>query len=93
MLDANRAVVDIRIDGQPVEAFEGEMVAGVLVRMEPLFARINPVSCAKRAPYCMMGVCFECLVKIDGVGSIQSCLAPVQEGMSVERQTGKREMK
>lgn len=90
--NANRAVVRITVDGQPVDAFEGEMVAGVLARLEPLFARTNPVSGDRRAPYCMMGVCFECLVGIDGVASVQSCLIAVREGMVVERQTSLREV-
>ena len=38
-----------------------------------------------------MGVCFECLVTIDGVGSRQGCLIPVRTGMKVETQLGKRE--
>jgi D-hydroxyproline dehydrogenase subunit gamma len=36
----------------------------------------------------MMGVCFECLVRIDGVGNRQGCLVPVQDGMKVETQKG-----
>lgn len=40
----------------------------------------------KRAPYCLMGVCFECLVEIDGVKNRQACLEPVREGMRVKRQ-------
>ncbi|MBK1710972.1 2Fe-2S iron-sulfur cluster-binding protein [Marichromatium gracile] len=43
-----------------------------------------------RAPFCMMGVCFDCLAVIDGVPSTQSCLVTVQEGMQVERQYGRR---
>jgi sarcosine oxidase subunit alpha len=39
-----------------------------------------------------MGVCFDCLVVIDGVGNRQSCLVPVREGMAVETQRGKREL-
>jgi sarcosine oxidase subunit alpha len=38
-----------------------------------------------------MGVCFDCLVTIDGVGSRQACLVPVHDGMTVESQQGKRE--
>jgi NADH dehydrogenase/NADH:ubiquinone oxidoreductase subunit G len=49
------------------------------------------VSGAPRAPYCLMGVCFECLVTVDGVGSRQGCLVPVREGMVIETQLGKRE--
>ena len=53
--------------------------------------RTTPVTGAPRAPYCLMGVCFDCLVTIDGVGSRQACLVPVREGMAVETQLGKRE--
>jgi sarcosine oxidase subunit alpha len=38
-----------------------------------------------------MGVCFDCLVTVDGVGSRQGCLVPVREGMMVETQIGRRE--
>ena len=50
--------------------------------------RATAVSGAPRPPYCMMGVCFECLVTIDGVGNRQGCLMPVAEGMQIETQKG-----
>ena len=53
--------------------------------------RTTPVTGSPRAPYCLMGVCFECLVTVDGVGSRQGCLVPVREGMVIETQFGKRE--
>jgi predicted molibdopterin-dependent oxidoreductase YjgC len=40
----------------------------------------------KRAPYCLMGVCFECLVEINGIKNRQACLEPVVDGMHVKRQ-------
>ena len=36
----------------------------------------------------MMGVCFDCLLEIDGVGSRQSCMTQVAAGMRVRRQRG-----
>jgi predicted molibdopterin-dependent oxidoreductase YjgC len=38
----------------------------------------------------MMGVCFDCLVEIDGFGNRQACLTPIAEGMQVRRQSGAR---
>ena len=52
--------------------------------------RSTPVGGVPRAPYCMMGVCFECLMVIDGVPSRQACMVTVREGMRIERQTGVR---
>jgi sarcosine oxidase subunit alpha len=40
----------------------------------------------------MMGVCFDCLVTIDGVGNRQGCLVPVSPGMKIDVQKGKREI-
>ena len=48
-------------------------------------SRANPVSGAPRAPYCMMGVCFECLVEIDGIPERQACMIAAAEGMRVRR--------
>ena len=87
-----RAIVRITFDGTPVEAREGDTVAAALLAANVASCRTTPVSGAPRAPYCMMGVCFDCLVVIDGVGNKQSCLVPAREGMAVESQRGKREL-
>ena len=73
----------VYIDGAPVEAEANEYVAAVILRQAQVWSRTTPVSGAKRAPYCMMGVCFECLVEIDGEPNQQSCLVTVRDGMRV----------
>jgi hypothetical protein len=80
----------IEIDGVPAVAESGENVAAVLLRQSEAWSRLTPVSRRKRAPYCMMGVCFDCLAEVDGVASVQTCLKPVRDGMRVARQTGAR---
>jgi hypothetical protein len=80
----------IDIDGVPATAEPGESVAAVLLRQAEPWSRLTPVSQSKRAPYCMMGVCFDCLAEVDGIASVQTCLRPVCDGMRVARQIGKR---
>jgi sarcosine oxidase subunit alpha len=87
-----RARVTLTIEGKPVEAREGDTVAAALLAADFLHCRTTPVSGAPRAPYCMMGVCFDCLVTIDGTGNRQACLVHVRDGMVVERQHGKRKL-
>jgi predicted molibdopterin-dependent oxidoreductase YjgC len=82
--------VSLSIDGKPVEARPGDTVAAALLAAGFHHCRTSAISGALRAPYCMMGVCFDCLVNIDGVGNCQSCLVTVREGMRVELQRGKR---
>ena len=79
----------ITVDGVPVVVDEGESVAAALLRIAPFTTRVTPVSGQARAPYCMMGVCFECLVDIDGATSTRSCMVQARDGMVVRRQSGR----
>lgn len=83
------ASLTVHVDGRPVAAAADESVAAVLLRQDALWSRTTPVSGARRTPYCMMGVCFDCLAVVDGVSSVQTCLTPVREGMRIERQQGR----
>lgn len=78
--------ITIEIDGAPVAAEPGESVAAALLRQDEIWSRLSPIGSGKRAPYCMMGVCFECLAEVDGVASTQTCLTLVCDGMRVSRQ-------
>ena len=84
--------VNVTIDGDAFVAREGDSVAAALLASGRTTCRTTPVSGAPRAPYCMMGVCFDCLVVVDGVGNRQGCLVRVAEGMAIETQRGKREL-
>ena len=75
-------------DGEPVEAREGDTVATALLAAGAGATRTTTVSGVARGAYCMMGVCFECLVEIDGVPNRQGCLVAVTDGMRVRRQHG-----
>lgn len=87
---AGQAGVTLTLDGVTVDGMPGESVAALLLRIEPCRARTSTLSGEPRAPYCMMGVCFDCLAEIDGDASVQSCLVTVRAGMVVARQNGRR---
>jgi D-hydroxyproline dehydrogenase subunit gamma len=89
-LDPAPADIRFSVDGREFVARPGESVAMALLAAGETSLRETPASGALRAPYCMMGVCFDCLVEIDGVGNRQSCLTQVAEGMHVRRQRGAR---
>ncbi len=80
------AGITITIDGVTVAAEPSETVAAVLLRTPPFFTRTTALTGERRGPYCMMGVCFDCLAVVDGVPSTQTCLTLVRDGMRVERQ-------
>ncbi|WP_431856074.1 (2Fe-2S)-binding protein [Azospirillum sp.] len=90
--NAAAARVPFTIDGRPAEAQAGDSIAAALLANGVQTCRATPVSGAPRAPYCMMGVCFDCLVTIDGIGNRQGCQVRLEPGMRVETQNGKREI-
>lgn len=76
------------IDDEPTEAFAGETVAAVLYASRQRILRYTSRSSAARGVYCGMGVCFDCLVEIDGRPNIRACMTPVRNGMAIRTQVG-----
>ena len=82
---ADSATLDValRWNGTEVRCRTGETVAVALLCAGRLDVRRSPRTGGPRGAFCMMGVCQECLVRIDGVLR-QACLTPVEDGMRVE---------
>jgi predicted molibdopterin-dependent oxidoreductase YjgC len=84
--------VSLSFNDQTLEVPAGISVAAALLMSGIHRFRATPVSESPRAPYCMMGVCFECLVEIDGAPNRQSCLIEVADGMRIRSQEGARDL-
>ena len=84
--------IDFSFDGRSITAGVGETLATALLAAGVETFRESVVGGEPRAPYCLMGICFECLLTIDGIQNRQSCLIEVREGMVVSSQRGAREI-
>jgi predicted molibdopterin-dependent oxidoreductase YjgC len=80
--DASR--VDVVFDGMPLRLPDGANLAAALLVAGVSVFRETPVSGAPRAPFCMMGACFDCLVEIDGVVR-QAGMVDVSDGLIVRK--------
>ena len=80
-------VLTIWFEGSQVQAQEGETVAAALLIAGVKYLRNAQVSANPRMPYCWIGVCYDCLLEIDGEQNQQSCLIKVKDGMHVRRQS------
>ncbi|GLU31610.1 (2Fe-2S)-binding protein [Trinickia caryophylli] len=88
--DLPRATIEL--DGAVLTVPAGCSVAAALLAAGVTRFRTTPVTGAARAPYCMMGACFECLMEIDGEPNRQACLVEVRDGMSIRTQHGARNL-
>ncbi|MEM9904027.1 MAG: (2Fe-2S)-binding protein [Cyanobacteria bacterium P01_D01_bin.44] len=86
--DLSDPTVTVNIESEEVQVPADETVAAAVLVHGLGYTRTTPLSGAPRAPLCMMGVCFECLMEIDGVPNRQACQVQVAEGMKICRQRG-----
>lgn len=78
----------ILVDGYPLAAYEGESVAAALLAARRWTARFTPRGGEARGYFCGMGVCHDCLMTVDGVPNVRTCMTAVREGLRVETQRG-----
>lgn len=72
------------VDGKSIEAFEGETVAAALLSAGITTFNLSHNHKKPRSIYCGMGVCYECLVTINGIHGQRACITIVENGMIIE---------
>ena len=82
--------VAVTVEGGTVTVPAGASAAAAVLAAGFDSIRVTPGDRVERAPYCMTGVCFDCLAEIDGVPNRQSCMIEVRPGMRISRQMGAR---
>lgn len=76
--------VNITVDGNPIEAYQGETVAAAMLAAGIRTFHLSHKHKQPRSLYCGMGICFECLVTINGVHAQRACVTMVEDGMQIE---------
>ena len=77
------AAVTLHVDGKPVAARKGQSVAAALLAAGQRVLRHTRRAGKPRGVYCAMGVCFDCVVIIDGNAGVRACMTKVADGMQV----------
>ncbi len=76
----------ISVNGDPVKAYPGETIAAVLLAQGWQMFRHTALSGEPRGPFCGMGLCFDCLVTVNGEPNVRACVTYAQPGDKIERQ-------
>ncbi len=80
----NRKPIAVVADGQKILAFEGELVSTVLLAQGILIFSRKHTTNRPSGVYCGMGVCYECLVTINGVPNLRACQTYVTDQKVIE---------
>jgi len=81
-------MVRIIVDGESLMAREGEMIAAALIATGQKYFRKTVTTHEPRGIYCGIGRCTDCVMTVNGIPNVRTCVTPVEEGMVIETQMG-----
>lgn len=83
MIDPGAAPITLTFDGRPLRAAAGDSVGAALTRAGVRAWRTTRREGRPRGLFCGIGVCYDCLLTVDGVASQRACLVPAVDGMEL----------
>lgn len=76
--------IQVMINDTQVTAYDGELVASVLLAEGIRTFHSKHKTGRPSGIYCGMGVCYECLVTINGIEKVRACQTQVENGMVIK---------
>lgn len=82
------SMVTINVDGKELKARKGEMILAALLANGMIVNRYTRKNREPRGLFCGIGQCTDCMMTVNGVPNVRTCITPVEDGMTVEVQDG-----
>lgn len=83
-------LVKFLFDGRELEGYEGEPIAVALKAQGIMIHRYTAKLGQPRGIFCAIGRCTDCVMVVDGIPNIRTCMTALREGMNVQTQKGFR---
>lgn len=80
--------VMINVDGCYMQAREGESIAAALMAAGITTFRKTAKHGEPRGVFCAIGRCTDCMMTVDGIPNVRTCVTPVYTGMKIKSQKG-----
>lgn len=82
------AEIKFYFNDQEVSGYIGQSVGAALLAQGDRILRKTRFNEKARGVFCGIGVCFDCLVVIDGISNQRACITEIKAGMKVQTQVG-----
>lgn len=82
------STVEIEVDGEVIRAIPGEPIAAALLAAGKNVFRYTQKLHEPRGVFCAIGRCTDCMMIVDGVPNVRTCVTPVRAGMKIQTQHG-----
>lgn len=79
-------IITLSIDGETVRGLAGQSIAGVLLAADRLTWRTTAVGRRGRGVFCGIGVCFDCLITVNGLRDVRACQRLAVDGDALATQ-------
>lgn len=76
--------ITVSVNGEPVTGVLGQTLAGVMLASNILAWSTTPIHHRPRGMFCGIGVCFDCLVVVNGQRDVRACQRRASDGDVVE---------
>ena len=80
--------IKLFIDGEVCMAYEGDMIVSAMYANGKKVFRYTKKLHKPRGVFCAIGKCTDCIMTVNGVPNIRTCITPVEDGMIIETQKG-----
>ncbi len=84
-------MLNITVDGKKIKAREGEMIIAVLLNAGIRINRFTSKHKEPRGIFCGIGQCTDCIMTVNGIPNVRTCVTPVEREMVIETQHGRGE--
>jgi len=82
-------VVSFIFEGRTMHGYDGEPISAALHDNDVKVLRYSIRFKRPRGFFCAIGRCSSCLMNVDGIPNIRTCITPLREGMNIQKQVGK----
>lgn len=80
--------IRVILNGVSLTSHEGQSVGALLLENGQRATRTTRQNARPRAMFCGIGICFDCLITINGITNQRACVTTVEEGMTIQTQQG-----
>ena len=81
-------MISFTFDGKEIKGYEGEPIAAALKAAGLMVHRYTQKEHKPRGIFCAIGRCTDCVMIVDGIPNVRTCITPLKEGMEVKTQYG-----
>lgn len=80
--------IRVILNGVSITSREGQSVGALLLEHELRATRTTRQNARPRGMFCGIGICFDCLITINGFTNRRACITNVEDGMTIQTQQG-----